>query len=117
MTLASARFGGDIYERHINLQLEKGTAEPASITVKSLPAGFFDITVQSSTGTREFKNVKASLSSTTKLSLTLDSKLYSDITVFSQRKRKDLIMMTITKKCIFSWEWWNLCMKCLISQM
>jgi 3-methylcrotonyl-CoA carboxylase alpha subunit len=97
MTLASARFGGDAYERHISLQLEKGTTEPASITIKSLPAGFFDITVRSSTGTREFKNVKASLSSATKLSLTLDSKLYSDITVFSQRP-PPTISQTSTEK-------------------
>ncbi|KAL0575768.1 hypothetical protein V5O48_006211 [Marasmius crinis-equi] len=83
-TLASRRFGGDTYERVILLQDDAVTVnEPSTVRVRSSTPGLFDIDVKTPTRTAQYRNVPATLSSSTKLTTTLSDKL-SDATVVSQ---------------------------------
>ncbi|KAL1739905.1 carbamoyl-phosphate synthase L chain, ATP binding domain-containing protein, partial [Schizophyllum fasciatum] len=82
-TLASRRFGGDMYERTIAFQTDD--MAPATVTVRSAEPGFFDITVSASEGipAHEFRSVPARLVSATTLSTTLDG-AHSTTTIVSQ---------------------------------
>ncbi|KAL0068497.1 hypothetical protein AAF712_004575 [Marasmius tenuissimus] len=83
-TLASRRFGGDTYERVVLLQDDAVTTnEPSTVVVRSLPSGLFDIDVKTPTQTSQFRNVPATLPSSTKLTTTLSEKLMNS-TIVSQ---------------------------------
>ncbi|KAI0066706.1 hypothetical protein BV25DRAFT_1849352 [Artomyces pyxidatus] len=86
-SLASRRFGGDVYEHIITLQTETGELEqPFSVHVKSLQSGLFDISVHSTPGASptEFHAVAAHLASATSLSTTLNAEAVR-ATIVSQR--------------------------------
>ncbi|KAI0937431.1 hypothetical protein AcW1_001415 [Taiwanofungus camphoratus] len=70
--LASRRFGGDAYERIITLRAEGDAAEHATIQVKSLNGGLFDVTVRESSSETRFASVPAHMLSPTTLCTTLD---------------------------------------------
>ncbi|KAI0652773.1 carbamoyl-phosphate synthase L chain, ATP binding domain-containing protein [Trametes meyenii] len=73
-TLASRRFGGDVYDRTVTLHAED--VEPSIVHVKSLPGGLFDITVTTAgAGEHTFRGVKAHLDTPTTLVTTLDGAL------------------------------------------
>lgn len=84
ISLASRRFGGDLYERTVTFELVRESTEEAeevesndrenvTVRVKSLNGGLFDIAVQTPQGETEFKGVSAQLTSPTVVSSTLDS--------------------------------------------
>ncbi|KAJ7762296.1 carbamoyl-phosphate synthase L chain, ATP binding domain-containing protein [Mycena maculata] len=83
-SLASRRFGGDIYERTVTLQ-ESTTpdAVPMTVQIKSAGPAHFDVTVHTQQGETQFQSVAAQLISPTTLSLTLNDE-YARITVVSQ---------------------------------
>ncbi|KAI0776342.1 carbamoyl-phosphate synthase L chain, ATP binding domain-containing protein [Trametes elegans] len=70
-TLVSRRFGGDVYDRTITLQSEDTEAAPATVHVKSLPGGVFDITTRTASSEHTFAGVHARLTSPTALETTL----------------------------------------------
>ncbi|PSR84466.1 hypothetical protein PHLCEN_2v5424 [Hermanssonia centrifuga] len=72
-SLASRRFGGDVYDRLITLQTEDTSAEPITVHVRSLGGGRFDITVRASTAESNFKSVPGQLLSPTTLSTSLNA--------------------------------------------
>ncbi|KAJ7053983.1 carbamoyl-phosphate synthase L chain, ATP binding domain-containing protein [Mycena amicta] len=76
-TLASRRFGGDVYERTITLREESAAtdAAPATITVRSAGTGHFHVSVRTNnhdSDTTHFRSVAAELLTPTTLSCTLD---------------------------------------------
>ncbi|KAF7347271.1 hypothetical protein MVEN_01482200 [Mycena venus] len=84
-SLASRRFGGDVYERTITLQEESAApdAVPVTVQVKSAGPGHFHVTVHTPSGDTQFKSVSAQLISPTTLSSTLNDE-YTRVTVVSQ---------------------------------
>ncbi|KAJ7238516.1 carbamoyl-phosphate synthase L chain, ATP binding domain-containing protein [Mycena haematopus] len=85
-SLASRRFGGDVYERIITLKEESATPDsvPATVQVKSAGPAHFDVTVNVQSGEQtHFKSVSAQLISPTTLSATLNDE-YARVTVVSQ---------------------------------
>jgi 3-methylcrotonyl-CoA carboxylase alpha subunit len=82
-TLASRRFGGDVYERTIAIQPDDASAKPTLVSLKSISPGNFDITVHSTT-VKTFTDVSARLVSPTTLSTTLNG-TSTDTTIVSQR--------------------------------
>ncbi|KAF7974913.1 hypothetical protein HWV62_11079 [Athelia sp. TMB] len=82
-SLPSRRFGGDFYERVITLQKDDASSEPATVTVKSLGGGKFDIDVQTSSSSKSFNSVSAQMLTSTTIGTTLDSQSY-DTTIVSQ---------------------------------
>ncbi|KAJ8590519.1 hypothetical protein M405DRAFT_766153 [Rhizopogon salebrosus TDB-379] len=82
-TLASRRFGGDVYERTIAIQPDDASAKPTLVSLKSISPGNFDITVHSTT-VKTFTGVSARLVSPTTLSTTLNG-TSTDTTIVSQR--------------------------------
>ncbi|TCD68503.1 hypothetical protein EIP91_010559 [Steccherinum ochraceum] len=88
-SLPSRRFGGDIYERIVTLQTEDTSADPATVHVKSLSGGLFDITVNTPTSSTSFNNVPGHLTSPTSLSTSLDSASLTT-TVVSQQPSASL---------------------------
>jgi len=84
-SLASRRFGGDVYERTITLQEESAApdAEPVTVQVKSAGPAHFHVAVHTPSGSTHFKSVSAQLISSTTLSSTLNDE-YARVTVVSQ---------------------------------
>ncbi|KAI0674022.1 carbamoyl-phosphate synthase L chain, ATP binding domain-containing protein [Trametes maxima] len=76
-TLASRRFGGDVYDRTVTLRATDADAEPSTVHVKSLPGspGLFDVTVATVGGERTFRGVQAHLDTPPTLVATLDGAL------------------------------------------
>ncbi|PFH46262.1 hypothetical protein AMATHDRAFT_70231 [Amanita thiersii Skay4041] len=75
-SLPSRRFGGDVYERTIQLQTESTTDTPSIVHIVSSQTmpGKFNITVRTPDGTTTtFESVTAELTSSTSLSTTLDA--------------------------------------------
>ncbi|KAI1792002.1 carbamoyl-phosphate synthase L chain, ATP binding domain-containing protein [Ganoderma leucocontextum] len=88
-SLASRRFAGDAYERTVALQTEDADAPPASVRVRALPDGRFDVTTTTTTrtasgGERTFAGVRAHLASPTAVAASLDGALVRT-TVVAQR--------------------------------
>ena len=83
-TLTSRRFGGDVYERIITLQSEDTEAAPATVHVRSLANGLFDITTRTASSEHTFKSVSAHFASPTSLTATLGDALVRT-TIVSQR--------------------------------
>ncbi|KAF7302454.1 hypothetical protein HMN09_00879500 [Mycena chlorophos] len=81
-TLASRRFGGDVYERTISLQEETAGFE-STITVRSAGPGHFHVSVENAGETTHFRSVAADLVSPTTLSCTLDD-AHARVTIVSQ---------------------------------
>ncbi|KAH9854509.1 carbamoyl-phosphate synthase L chain, ATP binding domain-containing protein [Lenzites betulinus] len=71
-TLASRRFGGDLYERTVVIQSEDTSAIVMSARVRSIPRGLFDITTRTVAGEHTFRSVAAHLADATTLASTLD---------------------------------------------
>ncbi|KAF7337808.1 hypothetical protein MSAN_02254900 [Mycena sanguinolenta] len=84
-SLASRRFGGDVYERVITLQEENPAPDsvPTTVQVKSAGPAHFDVTVHTQSGQTHFKSVTAQLISPTTLSATLNDE-YARVTVVAQ---------------------------------
>ncbi|KAF7330133.1 hypothetical protein MSAN_02463200 [Mycena sanguinolenta] len=84
-SLASRRFGGDVYERVITLQEENAAPDsvPTTVQVKSAGPAHFDVTVHTQSGQTHFKSVSAQLISPTTLSATLNDE-YARVTVVAQ---------------------------------
>ncbi|TRM61595.1 carbamoyl-phosphate synthase L chain, ATP binding domain-containing protein [Schizophyllum amplum] len=81
-SLASRRFGGDVYERTIAFQTDESAA--SNVTVRSLQPGFFDVKVETEGKLpQEFHSVPARLVSATTLSTTLDG-AYTNTTIVPQ---------------------------------
>lgn len=70
-TLASRRFGGDIYERIITFQPEDQPEDTLTVHVKCHPNGLFDISVHTPSVTEVYKSVPGHLDTPTTLSTTL----------------------------------------------
>lgn len=84
-SLASRRFGGDVYERTITLQEENAASDsvPITVLVKSAGPAHFHVTVRNQNGETHFKSVSAQLISPTTLSSTVNDE-YARVTVVSQ---------------------------------
>ncbi|KAJ7146385.1 carbamoyl-phosphate synthase L chain, ATP binding domain-containing protein [Mycena epipterygia] len=84
-SLASRRFGGDVYERTITLQEESSLPDsvPVTVQIKSAGPAHFDVTVHTQSGATHFKSAAAQLISPTMLSSTLNDE-YARLTVVSQ---------------------------------
>lgn len=67
-SLASRRFGGDLYERTISFRSDDVDLPDSTVRVTSLPSGLFDITVNDTT---TYKSVPASLLSSTSINATI----------------------------------------------
>ena len=73
-SLGPRRFGGDAYERVVTLQYGDGSSlepETATVNVKFIAQGFFDVTVTTPSSSVDFSSVPARLSSPTSLQSTL----------------------------------------------
>jgi len=79
-SLPSRRFGGDRYERLITLQKD-GASEPFLVHVQSIELGQFNVTVNTSTGSKTFLSVSAKMLSSTNLDTTLDSHAFDTVIV------------------------------------
>ncbi|KAJ7508455.1 carbamoyl-phosphate synthase L chain, ATP binding domain-containing protein [Mycena galericulata] len=84
-SLASRRFGGDVYERTITLKEEAAGPDstPISVQIKSLGPAHFDVTVNTENGDTHFRSVAAQLISPTTLSSTLNDE-YARVTIVAQ---------------------------------
>lgn len=72
-----------MYERIITLQSESVSTEPASIQVKCVSPGHFDVTVRVGTVSTNFPSVPAQLVSPNRISTTLKGE-YAGVTIVSQ---------------------------------
>lgn len=83
-SLASRRFGGDVYDRTVIFQKDDATGEPITVHVKSLSGGLFDITVKTGSSESRYPSVPGHLSTPKTLSTTLNQAALRT-TIVSQR--------------------------------
>lgn len=100
-SLVSRRFGGDVYERTVAFEAaneaaegtegdaEPAAAERATVRVRSLPGGLFDVSVHTPRGATTYAGVQAQLLAPTTLAATLDGRALRT-TVVAQAPPPDL---------------------------